>query len=438
MLGGKHETRLILLSTVVAAIFISGCGVRINQNLPGNYFATVRYEITGSSNIGNVDITCCDYDSAETSFAGTTLPWSYQYQIDLYYPAFYYSVQARSTERVEKTTGTADRWNEFTFEDGSAAFTQTAVTDDYMYNNTDEVYGKIASVDSDTVLTLQSICFDEAKRTYKVYQPMDRRVSGIAKGPVMNQLIDDSVTGLFIAKNVEIGDKAYNTVTGDIALVTATAGNSLTLDTDIFPTAGDHYSVFNTGNEIIGSATATDPYKLIDGTKLFKTGSSPVSVGAVAALGGFSSFAAFAKVLSVEETALTLDRDIFSCGEAYVVFNYGQDEAFSTTQQMNKLIDSSAHFYTDATKECILYNTYADNYAGIASIDGNTRMTLAADLFPARVIEYVIYARRTLSLSIYINDELYKSVSSQWWNEVEILETGTITSQQILGLLSAQ
>ncbi|TFG57806.1 MAG: hypothetical protein E4H36_15970, partial [Spirochaetales bacterium] len=371
---------VIVLSVIVSA----GCGVRFGADLPGSKICTVRYELTGSSSVQNCFITLYDSDMQAATYDGVSLPWTHEYTIDCYYPSYYYSIQAESSDLAEKAGGSILIWNETSFTDIGASFLSTAAAGDYVLNKTDDVYAQIISVDSDSSLTLDSACFCEDKRTYIICQNMKNKVSGSATSFGPNTLTDEA--GLFVARMVAVGDLVFNLTTGEETEVAAVedAKNLTLLDANIFTADGERYAVYGAAGEITGTSELPDPMELKDTAQNFLS----VSPGAVAAKGTVHAFTDFARVLAVTETELTLDKDIFSAGgENYSIFNYARDAAVSTSHCTEGLIDSGASFYTDATTHSLVYNSSTGSYAEINGIVSDTELAFLTDLFPERAVE---------------------------------------------------
>lgn len=68
--------------------------------------------------------------------------------------------------------------------------------------------------------------------------------SGTGVAPIPNEL-EDSVTGAFITKNVQVGDVVFNTTTGASATVVyVISEENLTLNANIFSGASDSYVIY--------------------------------------------------------------------------------------------------------------------------------------------------------------------------------------------------
>lgn len=69
--------------------------------------------------------------------------------------------------------------------------------------------------------------------------------SGTGVAPISNEL-EDSVTGAFITKNVQVGDVVFNTTTGASATVVYVIGeDNLTLNANIFSGASNAYVIYS-------------------------------------------------------------------------------------------------------------------------------------------------------------------------------------------------
>jgi len=68
--------------------------------------------------------------------------------------------------------------------------------------------------------------------------------SGTGVAPIPNEL-EDSVTGAFVTKNVQVGDVVFNTTTGASATVVyVISEENLTLNANIFTGASDSYVIY--------------------------------------------------------------------------------------------------------------------------------------------------------------------------------------------------
>jgi hypothetical protein len=73
--------------------------------------------------------------------------------------------------------------------------------------------------------------------------------AGTGVAPVANEL-EDSVTGAFITRNVQVGDVVYNTTTGAAATVVQVINEtSLILNANIFTVAVDNYIIYSNNNK---------------------------------------------------------------------------------------------------------------------------------------------------------------------------------------------
>lgn len=69
--------------------------------------------------------------------------------------------------------------------------------------------------------------------------------SGTGVAPIPNEL-EDSVTGAFITKNVQVGDVVFNTTTGlSATVINIISEENLTLNANIFTGALDSYIVYS-------------------------------------------------------------------------------------------------------------------------------------------------------------------------------------------------
>ena len=154
-------------------------------------------------------------------------------------------------------TSTGDGSSTLQLIDAGATFLSSVLANAFVYDTDNNAFFYVASVDSDTQLTLVSTGADNSRTDgidtgaiYQIYMPFETIVvGGTADGTVTNALVDS--TKNFVASGVREGDivrditgAATATVTG---FTTSTNPNdTLTVSDDIF-VGGDVYVIYRPG-----------------------------------------------------------------------------------------------------------------------------------------------------------------------------------------------
>jgi len=154
-------------------------------------------------------------------------------------------------------TSSADGSAALTLTDATATFLSSVLANAFVYNTADGEFYYVASVDSNTQLTLVAMGVTATQgggigtgKTYEIYMPFDTIVvGGTADGTTADQLVD--TTKNFVASGVREGDIVRDITGAAIATVTGFATNtnpndSLKVDADIF-VGGDVYVVYRAG-----------------------------------------------------------------------------------------------------------------------------------------------------------------------------------------------
>lgn len=431
---------LIALFCACAVLAFTSCGMVISdpEDVNGAGDVSIVYEVSGTVSSAGIIVRGND----TTLLAGTeaedgtvtpeevSLPWTSETYSYTGEKNVFFSISAKNTERQEKTSGTLTTYSEDHLVDGSANFTSDVSAGDYVYNEGDDIFALITAVNSSTDCSLSRVLFAESWRTYYIYQKGTTITSGTTTGTAADKLIDINTN--FIGK-VILGDRVANN--SEPGSDTATVDNDpvgdgtvLDIDDDIFTDTGQHYLI-SRDDPPEGTADGEESYQLINsGGGFIAAGVVP---GHVAVRLQGQQIEALAQVLSVSDTTLTLDKDIFGLGDSYRIYTVKSDAAYSTTQAASMLINSSALFFSGVKKGDVVYNPALDVYGKIDSVASNTELTLDADVFPAVDIPYAVYAPRTLTVTVYVNGEAYDSFTSEHWDTVEAALTRVLTTAEL-------
>ena len=429
----------LLLSALLVLSSLS-CGMVIQK--PGDINGTgeiaVTYEVTGTVASAGVIMRGSDGSILFGSEAedGTvtpetvTLPWTSESYAYIGEENVFYALSAENAERQEKKSGTITTYSEDHLLDAAADFTTEVSEGDYVYNEADDIFALISSVNSATDCTLNRVLFDESWRTYYIYQKGSYVAAGTTTATESGGLIDD--TANFLNK-VEIDDDVANNSTGAASTVSSMPegdGTELELNEDIFtdPSFGEYYLITRDEKkaELEGTSTSGGSFSLIDNDPGTDFVAADVFSGC-AVENTEGSGGTFAQVVSVSEHELELDKNIFpSGGDDYRVYTIKSSPAYSSTQETNKLINSSASYLSGVKKGDVVYNPAKDIYGKVTSVDSNTRLNLDSNVFPTISIPYRVYAPRTLTVTVYVNGEAYETFTSDHWDEAEASVSGVI------------
>ena len=217
---------------------------------------------------------------------------------------------------------------------------------------------------------------------------------------------------------------AYNS-TDDVfrEVISVNDNTELTLSGCLHPTSVREYIIYQSGS-VSGTTDGggVGTYELEDSSADFI--SERVSVGDFV---WKTSTSDYARITGVATTILTLDKDIFLSGHGYKLYSSALPASSSTQQNHGSLIDSTASFTTTVSPDDIVYNTWTGDYALVLSpVGSDTELDLDTNIFPHRLINYTVYQNRTLSCTVYVDDEEYITTSSTHWDCVEALLSGTI------------
>lgn len=125
-------------------------------------------------------------------------------------------------------TGSAESTTDIRKLVDTGQFGSDVVAGHYVKNTTQDTYAMIESVDSSDQLTLKP-------------RVQDTRTWGSADTDTTDHLVDS--TADFTGDGVQVGDIAWNRDTDSYAKVTNVTATDLTLDSDIFPSGNEKYSV---------------------------------------------------------------------------------------------------------------------------------------------------------------------------------------------------
>lgn len=431
---------LIALFCACAVLAFTSCGMVISdpEDVNGAGEVSIVYEVSGTVSSAGIIVRGND----TTLLAGTeaedgtvtpeevSLPWTSETYSYTGEKNVFFSISAKNTERQERTSGTLTTYSEDHLVDGSANFTSDVSAGDYVYNEGDDIFALITAVNSSTDCSLSRVLFAESWRTYYIYQKGTTIESGTTTSVSSGELKDSTAN---FTNKVEIGDDVANNSLGTTTTVTAVApppANDTTildLNSDIFTAFGEYYLISRDENatELEGTNEAGS-FALVDSGADFV--SAEIVEGSAVEK---ETQGAFAQVLSVSDSTLTLDKDIFESGDSYRIYTVKSDAAYSTTQESNKLRNSSASFFSGVKKGDVVYNPAIDVYGKIESVDSNTELSLDADVFPAVDIPYAVYAPRTLTVTVYVNGEAYDSFTSEHWDTVEAALTRVLTTAEL-------
>jgi hypothetical protein len=425
----RGKTRSLFLKLGFISFILIGCGMQIQDPADVESSGTIRFKVTSDGTVDTAQVISRDTNGElihgtlreDGSIAPekVDLPWKYEYEVSGA-QSHYYSMSAKNSKLSEKASGSVTTWNENLLEDGSASFSGSVEEGFIVYNTTDDISRSIQTVNSDTTLTLSGYIYPLSVREYYIFSPkIIRGTANVSIPSPPPPLLEDSNID-FTTEGVCIGNIVENTDTGDTARVIAVAPNTLTLDTHIFTIGGEDYSItLNSGQESSDQAGL-----LIDDQAQFEF--NEVSYGSVVEN---IDDGTFARVTSVNSgTELSLSADIFSSpgNERYQVHTNRSVSRTSSRYEANALIDSNADFTISTDVGEIIYNPSEDRFGKIEKIDSATHISFATEVFPPRSIEYSIYTDRTLTASVYYNDELIETTTSSHWDTVEAAVTGTL------------
>ncbi len=390
---------------------------------------TVRMEVTGSGPMTTSSVITKGThgeivhgtENADGSIEpeAVTLPWQYEYEINTGQSNYYY-IKAESMTRDLVVTGSVDTWHEKRLYDSTAAFTATASKGLIVYNETDDIFREIEQVDSDTDITLSGHLFAPETREYIVYS--SDYVTGTADpGHRSGYLADASST--FQSLEVKAGNVVKNDETGETATITSIVYQTeVQLDEDIFTEGEEPYTIYLDS----GKTTEIKTDALIDTNGSFlSSGFTKDSYVKNLVTGKVADV-----MRVVSESELSLDSSIItSAGERYVIHSKKSAPLYSTGYKANCVIDTTTDFARTIAVGEVIHNTYQDIYGTIVSIDAdNHEICFDKEVFPPRTITYHIYRKRTLTCTIYLDDELQVSGSSTHWDEVETSLNGCFSA----------
>ncbi len=433
---GVFVTLLAFVCACAVLAFIS-CGMVVSdpEDVNGSGEVSIVFEVTGTVSTAGIIVRGNDNSlligtEAEDGTAAPEeipLPWTSEAYSYTGEQNVFFSISAKNTERQEKTSGTLTTYSDDRLLDAAADFTSDVSAGDYVYNADDDIFALITAVNSASDCSLNRVLFAESWRTYYIFQKGTTIASGTTTSTSAGELIDSGA--IFTGKVDEDEDTAANLDTGAESVIADVDSTTLDLLSDIFQQlgGGEHYLIRRDENPAAGTTTSTSSFRLCDSAANFIN--DDVAAGLLAENADTGEFAL---IVSVSAEELTLDRDIFQItGQNYLIYTVKTSPAYSTTQEANKLRNSSASFFSGVKNGDVVYNPANDIYGKVDSVDSNIELTLDADVFPAVSIPYTVYAPRTLTVTVYVNGTAYDSFTSEHWDKVEASLTQVLTTAEL-------
>jgi len=343
-----------------------------------------------------------------------------------------YSVEQRNV----LTTGTANRTNRVV--DVGAAWIGLVSVDDLVWRTDNSTWGFVTSVVNNRILRLGANIFTDSNRGYEIYDnycethelttPIDdfyyinvdwninfatgtgvtiynRIKNGTADTPPTNPLYDDGAD--FGLDGVIADDWVYNTTDNTVARVVTTVPSALVIKaldlTSNIMANGENFTILRFLNPFepmleIGNSTSTSAGRLVDSAANF-TGSGVVAGDMVYNVTD-DTYAVIASVDSA--TQLTLNKDIFTVSENYIVFSSDEpliETGYCTTDGGGNIFnDSNADFLSaNSTVQPgdIVHNNSINADGYVVTVNSATQLTLNADIMSAGD-RYVIIQPRLL------------------------------------------
>jgi hypothetical protein len=297
------------------------------------------------------------------------VPWEYEYEIDTTRSHFY-SMEASNDSAGWTASGAIDKWiddaGDCILQDAAASFLSTVEAGYAATNVTDGINREVLEVTDDQNLNLNAPIFPTEMRTYVIYDVNGVTISGSCTDDSQDYHLIDSGAS-FDSENISYHSLVENTSVG---------------------------------------ASSPDRFSLVESVN--------------------------------SATDITLDKDSFSTGDNYTIYTTVSIPSFSTTYIAGALRDE--HYNIDFTDDFVeandaVRNTGLDLYGtvaagGVAANELTIVSVLGPEIFPVHPITYRIYKNRTLTLSIYLDDEEQQSITFKHWSTVEGSISGTLAASE--------